>query len=151
MKVRDYASRYRFGDVNRLTCQMKCRLALLQLRQKFTGEAMNLARVVNPGVDWGTGPPPKKKSGAKRFFLEITIIFLERKKSLVSGVEPNYSFLYYCNKPQRHGVECKLTFAGGRYFYKQSGFYHFNKIKIFAFDKNLFTYNSIICLFSTFI
>ena len=93
MKVRDYGSRYRFCDVNRLTCQMKCRLALLQLRQKFTGEAMNLARVVNPGVDGGNGPPPQKKSGAKRLFLEITIIFLERKKSLVSGLEPNYSFL----------------------------------------------------------
>ena len=41
--------------------------------------------------DGGTGPP--KKSGARRFFLEITLIFLERKKSLLAGQEPNYVFL----------------------------------------------------------
>ena len=41
------------------------------------------------GGDGGDWTPPNK-SGAKRFFLEITIDFLERKKSLVTGLESNH-------------------------------------------------------------
>ena len=79
-------------------------------------------RAVNPGGDEGIGElgggglaPPKIWS--KTNFLEITIIFLERKKSLVTGLEPNYVFLCYCNKlqPLNHVVKCKSTFADGRY------------------------------------
>ena len=75
-----------------------------------------------PG-DGGTGPP-QKKSGAKLIFLEIIVIFLYIKESLIAGLELNEVFLCYCNKPLRlcHGVKCELTFADSRYSCMLSGF-----------------------------
>ena len=99
--------------------------------------------MLNPGGTGGLDPP---KIWSKTIFLEITIIFLERKKPPVAGLETN-AILCYCNKPQplSHGVKCKLTSADGRYFCKKSGFYHLYKIKKLWFlsilqDKNFLSF-----------